>query len=279
MIRAVCLAAAVACLVTAVLHGAGADVGPGESFPDTFWDAVSLPHTRIVLSSKLNENIVAVNAQEGQPVRKGDVLVEFDSRQMKARVAIAEATADYEARIKGAQTRYEYLRGEFDRCVVLGRFSSDAEKAKAQYEMDMAETDVAELRRQEALADRQLELAKAQSADYAVLSPVDGVVSYVWAKAGEMAQQGQQLLEVIDPKVIEVRVHLPEEHAMKVAGGQRAVVRFEAAGALEATGQVSAVTPYLDSSSRKFMVKVLVEPASGVVKAGMGCRVRFPSAS
>jgi len=272
-----------ACALVCALVGlySAFDVAGGEDAA-SYWRAVSLAYRRAVLSSKLDENVEEVLVQEGQPVKKGDVLVRFDSRLLKARIAIAETEADFEARIKSAQKRYEFLQGEFQRLQRIqgsdesGRFVSEVELAKARYQMETALLELQELDRLRKLKEAELQYYRAQQGDYLIRSPIDGVVAQVWVRPGEMAGKGQRIVEVIDPDVIEVRVHLPEQYAPVVLCGQKALVRFPALSPREFEGKVHVVSPQVDSSSGTFLVKVLVEPDVEEIRPGMGCEVTFP---
>lgn len=263
------------CTLAGGTHAQGRAVEEGEDFSGKFWPAVSVSHTQVRLSSKLDENIARVAVEEGQSVSKGQLLIKFDSRLIEERIALAEIDAEFAARLKSAQTRHEYYRREFQRSEDLEFAAAEWERDKARFEMDMALQDWEELKRSKKRADQQLSLLNTQAQDFIILSPIDGAVSQVWAEEAEMASEGQPLVEVIDPHLIEVRVHLPEQHVKDVAFGQPAMVRFAAADKQELAGTVHVVSPYVDSSSGTFMVKVLVEPATDDVKPGMGCEVRF----
>lgn len=268
------------CVVLMCLGGLTARLlaAPDRSaFFDRFWPAVSRPHTRVALSSKVDENAATIMVEEGQRVKKGERLIEFDARIIKARIAVAEAEADFAARMRSAQTKHKYLSKQHDRCCKLekGRGITEFEIDEARYRMEMAGHDVEDLKRQRKLAERNLHYFVTRADDYVVKSPIDGVVSHVWIKEAEMAKQGEALLEVIAPDVIEVRIHVAEENAGNVWAKQKVEVAFQAVSEKSFIGAVRSVSPYVDSKSGKFMVKVLVEPKDKAIKPGMGCRVKF----
>ena len=273
---------AVCALVCALIHFCAALGGEEGKTADRYWPAVSMAHTRAVLSSKLDENVDEVIVEEGQPVRKGDPLVRFDARLLVARIAISEAEADFETRIASGRKRHEFLQNEFQRLEKIkgsdesGRFVAEAELAKARYQMETAFLELQELDRLQRLKDAELHYYEAQQRDYVIESPFDGVVSQLWVRMGEMARKGQQIVEVIDPDVIEVRVHMPEEYVPVVLCGQKALVRFPQLNPRAFEGAVHVVSPQVDSSSGTFLVKVLVEPGVEEIKPGMGCEVMFP---
>ncbi len=251
-----------------------------EGFLTTQWPAVSAAKTQVLLSSKLDDNVVEVAHEEGEAVAKDDILVRFDSRIIDARIKAAEVAADFAARIAGTEQMFSYRKAEYNRLREIqgdepDRYVMEFDVDKARHEMRMAELDLQELERGKLLAEAQLALLRAQAQDYTIRSPIDGLVSRVWIDPGEMAQTGQPLVEVLDPGVIEVTAHLPEEHAERVFVGQTAMVRFPAVREGAFSGEISVVSPYVDSRSGKFAVKVLVRPETDSVKPGMECRVQF----
>ena len=267
---------AVLCTIAGVLRGDDLLGNTDKDFFSQSWPALSAPYRHVTLSSEVDETVETVAVEEGQSVKKGDILIRFDSRLIRARIDIAAAEADFDTRIEGAQTRYEYLLNEFQRLEGLGEYKLDVEFDKARYDMNMARLDLDELGRTKRLAEWRLDYYRTEAQNYVIKSPIDGVVSHVWIEPAEMAQKGQQLVEVIAPDIIEVRVlDLPEEHAAKVAYGQQALVKFTTLPEREFAGTVSCVSPYVDSRSGTFTLKILVEPSTETVKPGMGCEVRF----
>ncbi len=263
------------CAVAGGIYGQARAQGEADDFFDTSWPAVSQPHTQITLSSKLRERIARIAVEEGDAIKKEDVLIEFDARLINARIALAEVAADFAARLESSRTRYDYLKGEHDRSVTLDFAESRADLDRAKFEMEMARLDLAELDRSKREADQQLAAYKYQAEDYTILSPIDGVVSRLWIEEAEMASEGLPLVKVIDPGVVEVRLHPSERFVKLVARGQKVVVKFPAADDQEFTGSVYVVSPDVDSSSHTFLVRILVEPGRDDVRPGMGCEVRF----
>ncbi len=262
-------------IVAAMAVCGGAAAGPETDVCGRYWPAVSVPHQDVTLSSKLDENIAAVHVEEGERVRAGQVLIEFDSRVIEARIAVAEKEADFDARIARATADLDYLTREFDRNQRMGEFLSESELDKAKHAVEAARLDIENLKTQQALAEARLEYYRAEAGNYIVKSPIDGVVSRSWIEEGEMAPVGRRLLEIIAPETLEIHVHLPEACA-GLDGDHPALVRFGAAGEREFQGSIHAISPRVDSSSGTFEVTVLVEPGTDEVKPGMACQVKFP---
>jgi len=269
-------------LLTATARSGEPSAAPDADFYLRPWPAVSAPFTQVVLSSELPETILSIPAKEGQPVKKGDVLLRFDDRIIKAQIEVAQKEADFEARIASAEETRQYYQKELDRLKLIqgdaeeGRFVREADMNLAAHNKEAARLDVVELERQKQLANARLRLLQARKDDYTVVSPIGGVVSHVYPEEGEMAQQGQPLVEVIDPRVIEVVANtMPEEHYAQVTRTKRAVVQFATTGKRRFPARVHVVSPYVESTSGTFTVKLLVEPDSDEVKPGMKCEITF----
>lgn len=243
-----------------------------------WWPAVSLPESRVVLSSELDEDVAQVVVEEGDVVEKGDPLVKFDARKIKARIAVAKVETDFEDRIKQTRQRMEFLQREYERSRKLAEgepMISESDLDTDRTKMELARHELAELERKALLAQQQLKLQEVRAEDFVLRSPLRGVVSHLWVETGEFAEAGQKLVEIVDPNRIEVCVHLPERHAMAVKPGQKVVVRVPCARINGLEGRVCFVSPYVDSSSGTFLVKASASARGECFKPGMGCFMRF----
>jgi len=215
---------------------------------------------------------------EGADVTEGQKLLEFDSSIIDARIRVAEIQADYEVRIKQARGKYEYLTDEYRRRQEMGKFGKRAKRREAQQKMRDAELNLEELKRQRERAAAELHSLQQKARQYTIKSPIDGTVSNVKVEAGELAQLGTKLIEVVDPDLIEVPVHVPERYLQAVEAGQDATVRFTETDAGPFEGTVDAVLPVVSGSSGMVTVKVLVEVPTRDVVPGMKCDVKFEGA-
>jgi len=255
----------------------------GAEGPDLFeksWAAASLPHRRVTLCSKVMELVQAIEVKEGQRVSRGDVLIKLDALKLERQKAVAEKNADFTARIQSAQAKSEHLAREFERKDKLGEFLSESKLDEARTDMELAKLEVQELQRQQELAKAGVDYYEALLRDYAIVSPIDGVVSNLMVETGEMVKEGQAVVEVIDPDTIEVRVHLPEGTLARIGNAQGTSVTFAAfPGEPAVPGEIHFISPDVDSSSGTFLVKILVEAKGSQLRPGLACQVRFAEGS
>jgi len=248
--------------------------GEHNDFYDNFWNAVSLPHRRVKLSSTIDENVREIYVEEGDYVADGDLLIQLDSREIDAQIDVAEIQADYENRIKSAEEEYELNKREYERSERVGRGISESELDRYETRMRLSLLELEEQRRNHEMARRQLALYESRAKAYRIKSPLSGTVSRIRIDEGEMAVDGQELMEVLDLSSMEFRVHLSESHVPNVWPGQKIEVRFRHFDDFVLEGQVVFVSPYVDSGSGTFMVRARAE-AVGDVRPGMACEVRF----
>jgi len=277
MLRRALPLALLGCLLNLLLaHVAAPGTESGADFFAKAWPAVSLPHKRATLSAKLIERVWSVEATEGQRVKKGHVLIRLDSRLLAQQIAMAEHEADYKTRIKIQQAKCDHLVREFKKREELGGFVSESELNQARLQMQIARLQVDELLRTERLAKSKLEYYKTRMHDYAITSPIDGVVASLWVEAGEMVDEGSKVAEVIAPDVVEVRVHIFESNLAPASRAKKARVRFPAVSTKRTfPGHVHYLAPCVDSSSGTFLVKILVDASGTHIKPGLACEVQF----
>jgi RND family efflux transporter MFP subunit len=206
-----------------------------------------------MLRAKVSEIVEAVHARVGDPVQKGQVLVEFRRTDLEADILAAE-TAHEEA-----CNNYERYQSLWEQGVV------SAERR-----------DVARTRRDNAAA--QLEAARSRLKFAEVLSPIDGIVERRWVEPGEYKGEGDELMSVIDLSVVEVSALVPEEDMAHLTVGAAGQFQPETASRWM-EGRLTRISPSTADPNRFFGVfmKVPNEPLGGgwLLRPGMYVEVRF----
>ncbi len=239
-----------------------------------------------VLSSKVLGRIVAVNVREGDRVRRGDVLVEIDDREIAARVKQAEAgllQARYalketeealksaEADLQAAEAEYQLAGATYKRFKALFARQSVSEQefdeVRARYRAASARVKKARRGIEALRAKREQVVAAMESAkaalshaeallDYTrIVSPVDGVVTAKQAEIGQLASPGTPLVTVEDTSRFRLEVPVPVAHAVRLRVGDE--VEIVAPEGLESTkGKISEIVPAVDPATRTALVKI-----------------------
>lgn len=220
------------------------------------------------LAAQMPGRIIALGADAGDRVGKGQMLVRIDPAEASAAVAAAEAGIA-QAQTALANARAEYARA---RSLVERKFLSQSALDGARTQFEAAE---AQLRAARALREQ-----AATVRGYAeVVSPLDGLVAARHIEAGEMAQPGRNLLTVYDPAQMRAVADLaPQRLAELGAGPLRASIELPASGRVI---EAAAVTVLPAADARTHTVRVRVDLPAGVadVLPGSFARVHFHGAA
>lgn len=209
----------------------------------------------VMLRPELVGRISALNFKDGGPVRKGQVLVQFDNQlqqaelqQMQAQLAIAQANY---------QRTQELV----------------AEKFLAQQALD---TSAANLK----VAQAQLALAQARLARMAVRAPFDGTAGIRLVNVGDYVKDGTDLVALEDARQMLVDYRLPERYGGLVKPGQSVELTLDALPGRNFKAAVEAIDPLLDANGRSVGVRALLSaPGGALLRTGMSARVTTVFAS
>lgn len=235
----------------------------------------------IRVSSEIGGKLRRVPVEEGDSVRKGQVVAVLENDDYRAQVASAEARVaerqaalrrtingarDQERReaweaVEEARAVLENARAEAERRVslyekgVIAREESDRAKreqkvAEARYERELQrhrivddqtrEEDIAKARAEVALAEAELDEARARLEKSFVKSPIDGTVLRKHLKEGESVSDMRDtpIVTIADTSVLRVRVDVDETDVSKLRIDQRAYVVADAYGEKKFWGRV-----------------------------------------
>lgn len=201
------------------------------------------------IEAKISGRIEKLAVVPGQSVKAGDILVELDAREVRARLDQAMALRDQ------ADQELKRVSGLF-RQQVASQQELDAAQARARV-ADAAATE----------AETMMGYAK-------VLAPFSGVVTRKHAQAGDMAAPGKLLMELEDPSALRLEADVPESLIGSIAVHGRFMVTISSsANSIEAV--CDEIAPVADPGSRTFLVKFDLPQSSGA-RSGQFGRVLVP---
>ena len=223
------------------------------------------------LAAKVMGNVTRVLVSEGQRVQAGQLLVEIDDREGRAKTAQATAgTSQVDSAIAAAQANADVMAATYKRFAALRERGSvspqefdeiSAKNAAAQAQLQQARAAGSQARA--GLTEAQTFLSYSE-----VRSPIAGVVTARMIDPGAQAAPGMPLLTVEDDSRYRVETTVDEDLASRVHVGD--VVNVEDKIPARVTN-VAAVDP----GTRSALVKLDLPPASGL-RSGAFVRVAFP---
>ena len=205
------------------------------------------PKLRSVIEAKISGRIEKMLVVPGQEVKSGELLVQLDVREAKARLDQAIAVRQ---QAENDLRRYEVLRAK----QVVTPADFDAAQSKAQIAVAAA-------------AEAETNVTYAT-----ITAPFHGVITRKLADVGDLAVPGKALLEIEDPRVLQFEAAVPGAVIDHVKLGARFPVHVVSS---ELEGTVSEIAPSADVSSRTFLVKLDLPNATGL-RAGQFGRVAIP---
>ena len=217
------------------------------------------PLDRAEVSPDMSAVIASVEVEEGERIKKGQVL--FRMRTSSLALGVEQA----QAQLRSAEVGLSAAKVEHDR---MERLLAQKATEQAQYDRIKAQYDSAAVGVEQA----KVALAQARRAlhDASVRSPISGVVTEVRKQAGEMATMMPitVVLVVEDQSQLELRFRLPESALSALEPGDMVTARFEAIKA-ERPARVHRISPALDLRTRTFEVIARIDNPEGALKSGM----------
>jgi HlyD family secretion protein len=206
--------------------------------------------TKVELSANIMGQITKLNVQEGDRVKKGDLLLVIDQARYASAVASSRAALEsfqadlVRVREAAAQAKRDYdnSRAQYRDGIIA---SADLDRAKSQYEQAVASDKRAERQVEQARAD----LASAQDAldKTEIRAPMDGIVTRRNIEQGEvvvtgtMNNPGTVLMTISDMSTIEAVLEVDQTDVPQLRTGQKASIRIDAFPDTPFPGEVSEI--------------------------------------
>lgn len=240
-----------------------APVGTGEVV-----EAISLTGElqglhEVRVTAQLPERIRSVPVQEGQRVKRGELLCELWADLQ------GQALDQAQAGLEAATTARDAARDNLARMRSLAQAGSIP---KSQLEAVEAQARTAEAQVRQATAG--VGAASAQRQRTSIRSPIDGVVAQVSLKEGDLASPGMPILTVVNPDKLKAVLRAPERHFLKIAAGMEAEVSPLALPELKVSAKVSLKGPVIDRMTRTGLLEIHLDNKDGQWVAGSAVRTR-----
>ena len=202
----------------------------------------------VMLRPEVGGRVKQIFFDDGQRVRKGQVMVQFEDQLQQAQLSQAKAELSIaEANHKRNQ---ELVAQNF-----ISKRSLD--ESGAALEVNRAKL---------ALADANLQRLK-------VLAPFDGITGLKQINVGDYLKDGADMVNVEDLDAVLLDFRLPERFQAKIRAGQKAQLTVDALPGRPFTAIVQAVDPLIEANGRSVGVRGCVDNRQQQLRPGMFARV------
>lgn len=204
----------------------------------------ALANQSVEITSKTTNTVTAIRFEEDQFVRKGEVLVELDSAQVRAELAGAEAAL--------AEARAQYERSR----------QLEATQALSRAQMDQIE---AALKTSTAA----VAAARARLSDTVIRAPFDGRTGFRNVSVGSLVSPGTVVTTLDDTSIIRLDFTIPQAYLSVLERGMPITARANGLPGREFEGRISAIGSRIDPVTRSITVRAELPNPDGVLRQGM----------
>ncbi|NQW92775.1 MAG: efflux RND transporter periplasmic adaptor subunit [Polaromonas sp.] len=202
----------------------------------------------VVLRPEVSGRISQLNFTDGQRVKQGQVLVQFDDQLPQAQVQ--QALAELSIAQANQKRNQELVAQNF-----ISQRSLDESAANLQ------------------VARAKLSLAQATAARLKIVAPFDGIAGIRLVNVGDYLKDGADIVNIEDIDAIFVDFRLPERFQSKVKRGQTAMLDMDALPGRKFSAKIQAIDPLIDANGRSVGVRGCIDNRQSQLRPGMFARV------
>jgi membrane fusion protein (multidrug efflux system) len=202
----------------------------------------------VMLRPEVGGRVKQILFSDGQRVRKGQLMVQFEDQLQQAQVAQARAELSIaEANHKRNQE------------LVAQNFISQRSLDESAAALDVSRA--------------KLSLAQATLQRLQVLAPFDGITGLKQINVGDYLKDGADMVNVEDIDAVLLDFRLPERFQAKIRAGQKAQLTVDALPGRPFTAIVQAVDPLIEANGRSVGVRGCIDNRQQQLRPGMFARV------
>jgi len=204
----------------------------------------------VEITSRVTNVVEAIEFEDGQLVKTGEVLVRLDDEETEADLALAEAAL--------AESHSQYRR------------SKELYESRTVSESQMVALE-ARLRADEA----RVQAARARLEQTVIKAPFSGHVGLRRVSVGSLVTPGTIVTTLDDDSTVQLDVAVPERFLSLVETGMRVDARAAAYPDTVFIGAVTALDSRVDTVTRTMTIRATVPNPEGRIRSGMFVSVRL----
>lgn len=226
------------------------------------------PERRADLRAEVGAVVLQVLRENGESVRKGDLLVRLDDTSLR------ESSLSAQEGLRAARQAFEQAERTVSRLKTLQAQGMTSQQAleDAEVRRNQAQSDVVAAQARVSSAQQQLQRTE-------VRAPFDGVVSDRKASPGDTAQVGKELVKVIDPASLRFEGLVNADRADELKVGQRVNFRVNGQAQQDYVGRIKRVDVAANATTRQVGVIVALGEGQRPSVAGLFAEGRVETGS
>jgi membrane fusion protein (multidrug efflux system) len=201
-----------------------------------------------MLRPEVGGRVKQIFFNDGQRVRKGQLMVQFDDQLPQAQ--LAQARAELSIAEANHKRNQELVAQNFISQRSLDESSAALEVSRAK-----------------------LSLAQATLQRLQVLAPFDGITGLKQINVGDYLKDGADMVNVEDIDAVLLDFRLPERFQAKIRAGQKAQLTVDALPGRPFSAIIQAVDPLIDANGRSVGLRGCIDNRQQQLRPGMFARV------
>lgn len=223
------------------------------------------PKAEAQLAPNASGVISKISVNEGDRVKKGQIVVQLDPRDASLRLQQARASLDAaQVGLRGVQVEYDRTKTLFEQNAI----------PKAIWDQVQTRFDGAKVGVQQAQVA--VSMAAKMATDTTLRSPIDGVVTAKLKNVGEMATMMPPTVVIViqDQSSLELRFRVPERELPHLEVGKEVAARI---GGLDVrrSAKIQRVNPTIDPRTRTLEVVAVIDNTDRALRPGVLVEVDY----
>jgi RND family efflux transporter MFP subunit len=232
-----------------------------------------------MMTSRYMGFVKEMAVDEGDIVKKGDLLYEIDSKEIES------AERQVELAVSQARLALQMNRSQLDNILLnLARYKRLHEKKMvSDYELEQLELGANNMKDMVKIAEEQVNQALAKKEEVLnqyhylkIMAPNDGVIVAKKVNEGEMAIPGMPALVLTDLSDLKISAEISETDLGLIKLKQTVRIEIPSIG-LSTEGVISSIVPSSNPMTRKFRIKVTFDRGEQSVYPGMYAKIFIAS--
>ncbi len=203
----------------------------------------------VTVRPEVSGRITQLNFRDGDRVRKGQLLVQFDDQLQVAQVKQSQA-----------ELSIALANHKRNQDLVAQNFISQRSVEESAANLEVARAKLA--------------LSQATAARLKIMAPFDGITGIRTVNVGDYLKDGGDIVNIEDITAVFVDFRLPERFQTKVKKGQQAQVDMDALPGRKFTAIIQAIDPLVDANGRSVGVRACIDNRQNQLRPGMFARVK-----
>jgi HlyD family secretion protein len=232
-----------------------------------------IPIDRVEIKSKASGLVEELPVEQGDYIKRGDLIARLDQKDERA--AVSQAQADFDiatAELKKSEREYQRKNELF------------AQNLVSEEERDQIELGLAIAKGKLVQATTALDRAKERFSESVVKAPIDGIILQKYVEKGQIIASGisnvsggTPIVDIADMSSVYIQAGVDEIDIGKIKAGQAAIVIADAYPQKKFTGKIVRIAPEarIEQNVTLFDVIVEVQNEDRKLKSGMNTSIEI----